>query len=217
MNRRALTVLPVCAAILAAGCSSNAKQAAASPATTVTAGPYTDTPTPAANLTAELLTVDDLPAGWTTTTPGSSSGSDPSCAALSSGAWKHLPQRAQADFQNSGGDVLVTEKLAAGSADQVSQAWTAFGAATSQCRTFTNTIDGHTVTYRLQDLSFPSYGEKTYAFAMTATVSVVTVNADIIVVRKGNTLVEILAMAENTGVPVDVAEQATSKAVGRVK
>ncbi|MBR7838036.1 hypothetical protein KDL01_32485 [Actinospica durhamensis] len=231
MNRKILMAAPVCAALLAAGCSSNAAQPQTLPAAADSTPPATASSTasttastdasPAAStdasLSAELLTVNDFPAGWTTTTPGGSSGSGPSCKALDNGAWLKPPQRAEADFADSQGEYLLAEKLDAGSVTQVSQAWTAFGSATSTCRTFTNTISGHTVTYRLQDLSFPSYGDKMYAFAVAATVSGLTVNADIVVVRKGNALVQIIAEAQEGSVPVSLVEQTVSKAVALVK
>lgn len=217
MNRKALIAVCVGAALLAAGCSSNSQQASTLSGATAPAGSAAASSTPAANLTTELLTVNDFPAGWTTDTQASSSGSGPSCTALQNGAWKTLPQRAEADFKDSDGETLVTEELDAGPADQVTQAWTAFGTATSTCRTFTSTISGHTVTFQLQDMSFPSYGDKTMAFGLTASVSSLTINADIIVVRKGDTLVQIIAESEFGGVPVDLVENATKTAVVRAK
>lgn len=215
--RKALIAVPAAAALLLAGCSSSAKQAQTLP---VAAGSTTTgaaaSSTPAASVASELLTISDMPAGWTTSKPSSSSGGPASCSALNNGQWKALPERAEADFQQSEIGPFVVEKLDAGSSAQVSAAWTAFGSATSACQSFTSTDSTGTTKFTLSQLSFPSYGDATYAFGITADDSGVSASGDIVVVRKGDTLVQIIAIGV-PDVPVSVVEQATKTAVGKVK
>jgi hypothetical protein len=214
-----MIVVPVSAALLLAGCSSNSKPAQTLPATSATgtgSSPAASASIPAADLTAELLTVNALPAGWSSTSPSSSSGGVASCAALNSRSWQALPQRAEADFQESAVGPFLAEKLDAGPAAQVTQAWNAFGSATAECRSFSGSTSSGTAQYTLQSLSFPSYGNQTYAFAITVAALGLTASGDVVVVRKGDTLVQIIAIGI-PDVPIATVEQATSAAVAKVK
>jgi hypothetical protein len=226
MRTRA-TAATLAAALLAAataGCSSSSKPAAQTlPATTATmpaagaSGTGMTATAAAPDLAAELLTVSDFPAGWTSISPTASKGGAPSCAALNNGPWKTLPAHAEADFQQSQLGPYVTELLAAGTPAAVAQAWAGFAAATSECRTFTSGTGAGTATFNLQSLSFPSYGDATYAFAVTATMSGMTVSGDIVAVRKNSTLVQIIALSLGASVPVALVEQAVSAAVGHIR
>jgi hypothetical protein len=213
--RKALLLVPA-VLLLVAGCSSGAKQAQTlSAASSPPASASAPAPSPTANLSAELLTVNDLPAGWSSSTPSSSEGGAASCKALNNGPWKTLPEHAEADFQESGVGPYLSEELSAGSATQISHAWTAFGTATSTCRSFSGTTSSGTAQYSLQALSFPSYGNQTYAFAVSLSESGVTASGDIVVVRKGDALVQIIAIGLGDSVPIATVERATSTAVAR--
>ena len=215
-----MIVVPVSVALLLAGCSSNSKPAQTLPPGTFAPSPTSSSATaassPVTNLSAELLTVSALPAGWSSTSPSSSSGGATSCAALNNRSWQALPERAEADFQASAVGPFLAEKLDAGPAAQVTQAWTAFGNATAECRSFSGSTSNGTAQYTLQSLSFPSYGDRTYAFAITVSESGLSASGDIVVVRKGTTLVQIIAVGI-PDVPVATVEQATSAAVAKVK
>lgn len=215
--RKALTLAAASTvALLLAGCSSSGKQAqtlapaasSSSPAAVVSASP-------AFSLSSELLEVTQLPAGWSATSSSDDSGGATSCSALNNRPWQTLPERAEADFQQSADGPFLAEKLDAGSAAQVSQAWTAFGTATSTCRSFT--ASGGSAQYTLSALSFPQYGDETYAFALTVTASGESAAGDVVVVRKGNTLVQIITVGVGDGVPISMVEQATSAAVAKVR
>ena len=213
--RKALAVVPVsaaAAALLLAGCSSSGKQAQT---LTPTAPSSSSSAGSAGGISSELLAVTQLPTGWSSTSPSSSSGSaTASCAALNNRPWQTLPERAEADFQQSANGPFLAEKLDAGSAAEVSQAWTAFGTATSECRSFTGS-DGTQTT--LSALSFPKYGDATYAFALTATADGESVAGDVVVVRKDNTMIQIITAGLGDGVPISTVEQATTAAVAKVQ
>ena len=208
-------------ALATAGCSSNSPQAQTLPAQSATPAPAATSATATAaaasssQLTSELLAVTDLPAGWSTTATSSSSGGAASCKALDSGAWQSLPANAEADFTGGTLGPELAEKLAAGSASQVAAAWQAFTAATAQCASFTTPdSSGGTDKFSLAGLSFPSYGDGTYAFALTVDADGVSASGDVVVVRKGDVLVQIFAVGL-TGVPVSVVEDAVGKAVAK--
>jgi hypothetical protein len=222
--RKTLVVVPAFAALLLlAGCSSGGKPAAQTlpPATTAATAPASTVgvagSAAAGSLNAQLLAVTDLPAGWSSSSASSGTGGTASCSALNNRPWQTLPQRAEADFQESADGPFILEKLDAGSADQVTQAWTAFGTATSACRSFTSSTSGGTAQYTLSALSFPTYGDATYAFALSISESGLSASGDVVVVRKGDTLIQIMTVGLLGAVPEATVEQATSKAVAKVR
>lgn len=223
--RRTVVLIAASVLVAGAGCSSSPKQAQTLPApaantTTFMATPTTSTgPATAAastaDLTSSLLTVDDMPAGWTTTPPSADSGGVASCSALDNRSWQQLPNRAEADFQGSSLGPFLAEKLVSGTAAQISAAWSAFAQATAQCSSFsTKSSDGTTQKFTLSGLSFPSYGDATYAFAVTVSNSGLNASGDVVIVRKGAELVEVMALAIGN-LPVSLVEQAVSKAVAK--
>ena len=61
---------------------------------------------------------------------------------------------------------------------------------------------------------FPSYGDQTYAIALTLTTNAgLSASGDVVVVRKGDVLVQIIEVGLES-VPVATLEDVTSKAVG---
>lgn len=220
--RKALIAVPA-AVLLLAACSSSGKNAqslgpgatssspSSSPSSSAAAGASAEASTLGApGLAPRLLTVHALPAGWTTVT-ASAAGGVASCKALNNGAWLKLPAEAEVGFQD-GESGFIDEKLASGSGSQVALAWTSFAAATSECRSFTS----GSARFTLQQLSFPGYGDATYAFAIAATESGVSVSGDIVVVRVGNTLVQMITLGV-PDIPVALVEQATAAAVAKAK
>lgn len=218
--RKSLIVVSASAGLLLAACSSSSKAAQTLPPASAAGGSSASAvaaqSSPSVNITAELLAVSDLPAGWSSTSDSGSSGGAASCAALNNRPWQALPERAEADFQQSEIGPFIAEKLDAGPSAQVAQAWAAFASATATCRSFSGQTSSGTAQYKLSSLSFPSYGDQTYAFAITVTASGISASGDVVVVRKGGTLVQILALGI-PDVPVSTVEQFTSAAVAKVK
>jgi len=204
------------AALLTAGCA-----AAQKPAQTLTTPPSSapssaSTGAASTDLSKALLAVTDLPAGWTTDELSSGGTGDASCPALNSGPWKHLPQEAEADFSDGQTGPFLLDQLAGGSAAQASAALQSFVKATSQCAHFTQEASGGTNTFKLSAMSFPSYGDATYAFAVTVSQSLgLSASGDIVVVRKGGILVEITVFGLES-VPVSLVEQLVTKALAKV-
>lgn len=216
MRKTQIAVVSASVAVLLAGCSSSAKQAQTLPITAGSTTPAAMQSSPTVNLQGELLTVSALPAGWSSISSPPSGNGVASCAPLNSENKNKLPEHAKADFQAGSLGPFVSEELAAGSAAQVSTKWAAFATAASECRTFTSPASsGGTDKYTLEALSFPSYGDQTYAFAVTVTTPVADASGDVVVVRKGDTVVEIITIGL-TGVPVATVEQITSAAVAKV-
>ena len=137
---------------------------------------------------------------------------------MNSRAWQELPSNAEADFGEGATGPFLSVKLGAGTTAQATAAWGAFSKATSQCATFTAPASGGgTETFQLAAMSFPSYGDQTYAIALTLTTSsVLNASGDIVVVRKGHVLVQIIEVGLET-VPVTTLEDAASKAVAKAQ
>jgi hypothetical protein len=171
----------------------------------------------AVNLSGKLLVVTDLPAGWAVdSSTGNGSGGVASCKAINSGAWQTLPSSAEAQFTQGALGPFLDEKLAGGSRGQVDAAWQSFAKATADCSTFTGPdSSGGTDSFTLAGLSFPSYGDGTYALAVSVKSSAgLGASGDIVVVRKGTVLVEVILIGL-AGVPVSTAEDVVSKAAGK--
>jgi len=211
-NALLLTAVPLLAA-----CSSTTQGQAQTLAAPSTAA---SSPSPAVNaanpvLKAALLTVTDLPAGWSAFQSSDNSGGPASCPALNNGPWKKLPQSADANFSQGQAGPFLLEELASGSSNQVSAALQSFANATSTCSHFTSKSGSNTLDLTLTALSFPKYADSTYAFAITIK-SDAGLNAagDIVVVRKGNVLMEVTVFGFGS-VPVSQAEDLVSKAVAK--
>lgn len=214
------TIPPVLTVLLlsAAACSSATGQAQTIIATTTTGGSTTSASVAvagypsSAQLQADLLSINDMPAGWTTASSSGSSGLA-SCSALNNGSWRHLPSSAEAEFKRSSFGPYVDTKLIAGPAAQETAAWNAFTAASNECTSFTSTDSSGTTRWTLSGLSFPKYGDATFALAITGTSPQgISATGDVVIVRKGNVIAEVIVIS--IGSPdVSLAEQMVSTAV----
>jgi hypothetical protein len=200
-----------------AGCASNAggqAQTLAAPPTQ-TRATASSAPAPAADLSKALLALDDMPPGWSPQTVSSDSGASPSCVPLKDGAWKHLPQSAEADFEQGQTGPFLIEQLAGGSASQAGAAMRALIKATGECAKFTQKTGSGTNAWSLEPLSFPSYGDATYAFALTiASDAGMSAGGDVVIVRKGGVLVQVTVYGIGS-VSVSTVEDLVGKAVAK--
>lgn len=208
------------AATTLAACSSASPQAATltNPTTTTAAtgtsaagGGYPST----ATLQNDLLAIGDMPAGWSTVPDTGKSGSGAaSCPALNGGG--HMLANAKAQYEKSALGPLVGEALAAGPAAAENADWTRVQTALNTCRNYTSDNgDGTTTAWTLSALSFPAYGQATYALAVSATDSGVTLSGDVILVRKAGVLLTVTVLGVG-GVDVATVEGFVGKAVGKI-
>ena len=214
----AVSMTGLIAAALLAGCASASGQAQAlATAPAQTPATPSASASPATDLNKALLTLSDMPPGWSPDTQSPDSASDaPSCSPLKDGLWKHLPQSAEADFSQSDTGPFLLELLAGGSADQANTAMQALIKATGQCTTFTQKTDSGTNTWSLAPLSFPSYGDATYAFRLSITADMgISAGGDVVIVRKGGVLAQITVYGLGS-VPVAMVEDLVTKAVAKL-
>ncbi|MBS2545809.1 hypothetical protein KGQ19_02895 [Catenulispora sp. NL8] len=215
---RIMPLVALTVSALLVGCSSasdKGKSQASETSTTVTTTAATATPTsaatsqPSASATSPLaglaLAISDLPYGWASSPPSTDSSVTAPCSAITADATAHLPNQAEVDFQQSEDGPFLQEILAGGSAQQTQAAWAAVQKAPSLCVEPT----------RLATTPFQSYGDASYALALTATRAGVAYGGDVVVIRKGQTFAEVVVFGVG-GVQPALVQQVAAKAVGKL-
>jgi hypothetical protein len=155
----------------------------------------------AVDLHSELLSVTQLPAGWTvdrTVPPSDARG----CGAVQP-TFKASGSSAHADGEDQDGDKgLFQESLYAyPSATRASDAYNKIVAQLNGCLSYTTTSKTEV---SVSELSFPSAGNDSAAFTLTTSASGTTLVADAVVVRKGSQVAG-LFYADTTGVNISGA------------
>jgi hypothetical protein len=188
MNRTVAAAAVVLAVATVGACSSN------SPTTTSTA--LTTTPSPthnaanapsgplltSAQLRGRLLSLSDMPAGWSSTTDNSkdNDSGDGGCAAIQHAAYRTLPEHAEADFVQGSNLPQLAESLGSGTSAQLATAWSSWQNTIEQCHQLTFSANGQSVTLKLAPMSFPKIGEASTAVAATGSIEGFDFTIDIV-------------------------------------
>jgi|GEM_PF-997836 len=169
--------------IVLAGCSSSATSSSTTkvtPATAGTSGAPTTTTTPA-SVQSYLLTVSDLPTGWSV--DNSSSSSTTSCATNPVSQSASGP-KAIIDFNQAGGLPELLDDLAF-STSPVAEFAKVKGALDA-CKSFTETNNGQTSTGNIGAMSFPAYGDQSASYSATISVDGINAAVGIVLIQKGS-------------------------------
>lgn len=134
-------------------------------------------PASASSISSHLLTITDMPAGWSITHPTGRKPASSGCLAAVSTHTHDQAARATVAFAKGQLPVLA-EALATGTAQQ--RAWTALERTLGGCRTFTATLTGSSASGSVGELSFPAVGTRSSAYAMRVRVKGVNVDYDIV-------------------------------------
>ena len=139
----------------------------------------------AATLHDRLLSVADLPAGWsavTVTKANAPTLTDTPCLSGLSKSPKGLTVETAAFVQGSSvpsfGEVLE-------SGGQVAPAWRRLGRALARCRNGTLRLGGANITVAIRSLAFPRIGRSSSAYAWTFTLGGVRFGADLVLFQTG--------------------------------
>ena len=200
------------AGLAVAGCSSSTPTAAAAATPDVTVSP---SPT---GLATKLLTPADL-SGWQTDVTPSEGPGATNCPVLNAPLWNApLPNHAEADLSKGLSGPYLVEQVAAGTADQAGKAWQMLAAGVPQCTTYThNGSAGQSTDKLVQTSRLPSYGDASYAFNLTITITGgVNASGNIVAVRTGNSIA-VVYIVGLTGVSRSVVEDVVSKAVAKAR
>ena len=144
----------------------------------------------AERLAGALLTIEDMPTGWTVSPADEDDEDDgtPICGIESGALGDQALDRLTADFQQSElGPLLsqIIDRFAEGDAKRI---MAEFGDAFGSCTEWVDVDeDGQETTWRLGPLSFPTFGDETFAFRMSTTVAILGfVELDFVVWRRGD-------------------------------
>ena len=161
-----------------------------------------------------MLGLPDLPYGWAVSVLSANSSVSSPCPALTTDASKQLPAQAESDFQQSEDGPFLQEILATGPVPQAHTVWASIQQAAANCAT----PDSFGQSTTLSAAQFPSYGDESYAMQLKAVRAGVTYTGDVVVIRKGQTYVEVAVFGVPGISPVSapLVQQLVGKAVGKL-
>jgi len=164
---------------------------------------------------SKLLTLSDMPTGWTTS--GSSSDSSNTSTLCGSSNDSGISQvKADADFKKGELGPYATEILAAFKSGDA-EAWMKQFKAKFTCSEDTEISDGTPTTFHYSALSFPNLGDETFAIRMTTDAGILgEADVDVVYVRVGNDVLSVLNIGIRS-VDSDLTQTLTQKAVDRVR
>jgi hypothetical protein len=150
-------------------------------------------------LPGELLSVGQMPTGWSV--DNSSSGSGPGCLANIVEP-KGIKQTSNATVFFAGiGNIPVIEETLA-TFTNATTAYKKIVATLNGCKHIVVTSGARKGTYTVGQMSFPHYGNASAAFAVSIVTQVATIGEDFLIVRKGNV---VMGMIE-ADLQVDVSQ-----------
>ncbi|MDA8297412.1 MAG: hypothetical protein M0004_12650 [Actinomycetota bacterium] len=143
-----------------------------------------------------LLSVDQMPAGWSVTSTGGG-GSATGCVTPRLRGSKPYSTGSVA-YQQGSGPPEIEERLAAYSGP-LAKKFAKVVSTLAACRALTMPNGKRKVHAQLGQMSFPKMGNQSAAFALTASVRGINLGADILMVRKGQ--IVLLLMELDLGTP----------------
>jgi hypothetical protein len=151
-------------------------------------------------LSSELLSIGQMPTGWSV--DNSPSGSGVGCLAniLEPKGIKQTSYASVA-IDDNGNTPLVTEKLSTYS--NAKTAYKKIVATLNGCKHASGTSGGVKGTGTVGQMSFPHYGNASAAFSISIVIQGTTVGEDLLIVRKSNV---VMGIAEADIPPVDVSQ-----------
>lgn len=167
-----------------------------------------------------LLTVTDLPTGWSAKPDESSSARD------STGDYPECPKYAAVTEKTAAMDDISAEFTSPAGSDvdegilpmtepAARQLLTEFADAVTACKKVTSkAADGVPFDLYLTALSFPKLADDTFAVRATATVSGITINLDTALIRRGSVLIGVVQTTRgtiDTATTEDIARRALAK------
>jgi len=141
-------------------------------------------PSPVGTLQGRLLSVTDLPAGWSAV-PANPKGGQASAPCLS--GWPANPKGytyARAGFVEGTSIPSFGEVLATG--PQAQRMWQSLARALARCQTATITIAGEKARATIQPLPFPRVASTTDAYAWAFTIAGVRIGLDLVLFKAGS-------------------------------
>lgn len=160
---------------------------------TATSTTTTEAAAPSA-MDSVVVSLQDLPAGWTASTPEEDEEDDEICDGQDPFNAVEPVEEAESNFeQGSFGPFLSSIAGRYASTDDAQGVLDAVAGAVDQCQTFTDVDDdGTEVTYTFAALSFPKLGEDTYAARLSATTPFGPLALDFAFAREGDAVAAVI-------------------------
>lgn len=206
MRRQIFAVAGIALLSIMTGCGQNDDQA-----DTVDGGPADESSEPASeqedagsdaapDAEAALLTLNDMPSGWTQAQDTETSNEASAICDQEPMEDFDPVDEASADF--TGGDLgpMLFHSVEVYDDGQAEQAMDAFLDNMDSCDQWSEEIENGTTTFQAQPLSFSSYGDQTVAVRIQADSEMVGVTVDMVVWRHGDAL-SVIGMGEVMGSP----------------
>lgn len=163
-----------------------------------------------------LLTLEDMPAGFSSpasTTSTSKKPNDLKCFAFADAVRKRDGSKAEAKFAGQGALQEVGHVVSVTSDTDAKAAFADIRKAMStSCSETKKDDNGTDISYELQPLSFPKFGDETFAARVKLKASFITVDADIVVFRSGR----VIELVSGISVPPEKLETIAEKAAAKL-
>ena len=179
------------------------------------------TPTPAGEaveitaeeLSAALLTLDDMPTGWTISPPDEDDDDDGTeLCGQEFGEVAEAVDRAEASFNQSDLGPFIVQTLGLFREGEAGQNLALFVEAAGSCSEWTAVdSEGEETNWRISALSFPKFGDETFAFRLSSDPTIIgIVTVDAIIVRRGDVILLLAHLAFGfEGVDSELTESLT--------
>jgi hypothetical protein len=186
--------------------------------TPTTAGPATATTTPAsqgtvtaAALNAALLTLQEMPSGWTTEPPSSDDDDSERICNIPPSRPRRLA-RAEVNFTKSDLGPFFNELINAYERGAAKPLFDDAVQILQTCREWKTMLDGAPVTVKVSPLSFPRVGEQSYAYRATFDSASFPFQVDAVYVRAGDIILVFAHIAVGAGGPDSALTESLVKA-----
>lgn len=154
--------------------------AVALPLSVMLASGVTGATTPTkAQLKAKVLSISNLPAGWSVDNSSPTGSSDQGCLSDVRNPPKH-ELKASVSFAQ-GNAPILNEVLGAGPGSKAT--YSKLNRVLSSCKTYTVTDNGQSETVHVGAMSFPSVGQQSSAYALTLTVDGINLGGNIVLFK----------------------------------
>ena len=220
---RVLGLAVLVSVLVVAACSSGGSDRAE------TVSPVAPTPTEAATadeaegveaveitaeeLSAALLTLDDMPTGWTISPPDEDDDDDGTeLCGQEFGEVAEAVDRAEASFNQSDLGPFIVQTLGLFREGEAGQNLALFVEAAGSCSEWTAVdSEGEETNWRISALSFPKFGDETFAFRLSSDPTIIgIVTVDAIIVRRGDVILLLAHLAFGfEGVDSELTESLT--------
>ncbi|HEX2039350.1 MAG TPA: hypothetical protein VHF47_06415 [Acidimicrobiales bacterium] len=206
MRRRRVPILLVAVAFLVGACGDGDDSTAITEAT----------------LQGYLLTQDDVPTGFTQQEVEEEEDDEEAADDTGSGCLEGdddtVPSTADAsaEFATADGTNQISHEVEAYEPGKAEEAMAEARRMLEKCKTFSEPVEGTTMTGSLGSTEFASFGDDTAAFTLQASIQGISVNGMFVVVRKGDVISGVGTVVTNAPIDRGALEGLVRKAVEKL-